>query len=155
MLARFSLQDRTAREPPTEYLDRRLHLNVVGLQKDDRLSESLDVCRHDELVGCLNGLARSGGSHTDDRLTHCAEVRRGTIKGMCLAADHDRKAPFNRPCFSSTHRSVQGVHASCRTLEGDASCDVGPNSAHIDEEETRRRKGEDAALTQHHRFDVG
>ncbi len=80
-----------AGESAAEDRERRFGVDAVRLEERDGLGEQLDVAGDDELVGGLDGLARSVRADVDDGLADRVQDGTGGVEVGLLAADHDRQ----------------------------------------------------------------
>ena len=114
------VQHLRAGQPAAEHLERGLGVDAVRLEEDDGLGERLDVGGDDQLVGRLDGLARSRSGR---RARRSCRPRRGSglaaSKSSAVAADHDRQRGVDRAGLAAGDRGVEEPEALRRGLLGE------------------------------------
>ena len=85
------------------------------------------------MVGEFAELAGTRTTLQDDRLAHCGEERRGEIKILLRAADHDGQRTFAGTAIAARDRRIERAEAFRRSLGRERTGESRARRGHVDE----------------------
>ena len=112
MFCALLVQHLRSGEPAAEDLERGRGVDAVGLEEDDRLGEQLDVAGDDQLVGGLDGLARSRSGPTCTMvLPTASRIGLAASKSSGVPPTMIDSAALIAPGLAAGHRGVDQPEA--------------------------------------------
>src|SRR3954451_1815848 len=145
-VAPADVHDLVRGEAAGQDLDDRRGVHAGLRAEDERLGHGFDRERDDDLVACLDDLARADGSDVHDRLAERLEERLRAREVLLAAAGHDRQRRLAGADVAAGDGRVDPADAALAARLRDLARDDRRDRAHVDHERALTRAGHEAVV---------